>query len=156
MQRLALAKEASSHTPSNLSPAGPQWDLSSLDPSVLLVHQPPAGFISFPTELGPRGHGFNRLLSASSISQTLCLLPCAPCQTPTPDAPQQSISLPCTIRAKPSQSGESHHPTGGHREGVGFVDLSWILHTVSHPFFSGTFPSPHPQVPGTPSTRGQV
>lgn len=83
-----------------------------------------------------------------------CRVP--PCQPPTPDSPQQSISLPCTIRAKPSWSGDSHHPTGGHREGVGFVDLSWILHTASDPFFSGTCPSPRPQVPKTPSSRGQV
>lgn len=47
-----------------------------------------------------------------------------PCQPPTPDSPQQSLSLPCTIRAKPSWNGDSHHPTGGHREGVGFVDLT--------------------------------
>ena len=70
-----------------------------------VVHQPPSGFITFPTELRPHGASCQPLSSVPSISSTLCLLPCTPCQPPTPDSSSNPSSL---CLHWDSTAGETH------------------------------------------------
>lgn len=107
MQRLALAKEASSHTPFQFFTSG---DLSFLGPSVLLVHQPPAGFISFLTELGPCGHGFNwPLVSIFNFPDPLPSAVCPPANLQL-RIPPSNPSL-CLAPLEPSPAGVETHTT---------------------------------------------
>lgn len=70
---------------------------------------------------------------------------------PSPDhlqlcgPPSNSSSL-CLAPLEPSAAGESHYPTDGCCDRVRFADLSWSLHTIFDPFFSGPSPT-HPRVP---------
>lgn len=125
--------------------------------STLLVHQPPSGFISFPTELGPHVHHFNpHVVSAFKFPDPL---PSATCPLPTSKSgPRLPPSNPSSLCLSPLESRPavgSHHPIDGCYEELGFLTSAeffiQFLTLSSVDFSQLILGSPKPA-----STRGQI
>lgn len=124
--------------------------LCSVSPSA------PAGFISFLTELGPCGHGFNwPLVSIFIFPDPLPSAVCPPANLQL-RIPPSNPSL-CRAPLEPSPAGMETHTTPQ-------VDIvkEWGLLTSLNssycfwPFLQWNFPKSSSQGPKTPSSRGQV